>query len=137
MKYLLFFLFIFLSFTGCMNETELKALSKQNNSFSDSLNVPQTKKSEFAIVIHGGAGTILKENMTSEKEIAYHSKLEEAIRIGYNILNNGGNSLDAVQKTINVLEDSHLFNAIVYCIACQYKYVKYFTSKIMLVVLGG
>jgi len=111
MKYLLFFLFIFLSFTGCMNETELKALSKQNNSFSDSLNVPQTKNSEFAIVIHGGAGTILKENMTSEKEIAYHSKLEEAIRIGYNILNNGGNSLDAVQKTINVLEDSHLFNA--------------------------
>jgi beta-aspartyl-peptidase (threonine type) len=70
-----------------------------------------TEKPEFAIIIHGGAGTILKKNMTPEKEAAYKAKLEEAIRIGYNVLKNGGSSLDAVTKTINVMEDSPLFNA--------------------------
>ncbi len=72
---------------------------------------PTEAKAEFAIIIHGGAGYILKENMTSEKEAAYKAKLEEAIRVGYDILKNGGSSLDAVQKTINVMEDSPLFNA--------------------------
>ena len=66
---------------------------------------------EFAIAIHGGAGTILKKNMSPEKEAAYKEKLEEAIRVGYTILEKGGSSLDAVVKTINVLEDSPLFNA--------------------------
>ncbi len=70
-----------------------------------------TVKEEFAIVIHGGAGTILKKNMTTEKEQAYKAVLEEAIRTGYDILKNGGSSLDAVTKTINVMEDSPLFNA--------------------------
>ncbi|WP_369825392.1 isoaspartyl peptidase/L-asparaginase family protein [Formosa sp. Hel1_31_208] len=68
-------------------------------------------KAEFAIIIHGGAGTILKKNMTPEREAAYTAKLEEAITVGYEILKNGGSSLDAVQKTINVMEDSPLFNA--------------------------
>ena len=49
--------------------------------------------------------------MTPEQETLYTAKLEEAIRVGYDILKNGGSSLDAVQKTINVLEDSPLFNA--------------------------
>ena len=57
-------------------------------------------KAEFSIAIHGGAGTILKKNMTLEKEAAYKAKLEEAIRTGYTILKNGGSSIDAVQKTI-------------------------------------
>ncbi|GAL88905.1 isoaspartyl aminopeptidase [Jejuia pallidilutea] len=70
-----------------------------------------TEKIQFSIVIHGGAGTIKKENMTPEKEAAYKQKLEEAIRVGYTILKNGGTSLDAVEKTINVMEDSPLFNA--------------------------
>ncbi|MFI2741469.1 isoaspartyl peptidase/L-asparaginase family protein [Zhouia sp. PK063] len=65
----------------------------------------------FGIVIHGGAGTILKENMSAEMEAAYKAKLEEAIKTGYEILKNGGTSLDAVQKTINVMEDSPLFNS--------------------------
>ncbi len=66
---------------------------------------------EFAIIIHGGAGTILKKNMTPEKEAAYNAKLEEAIRVGYEILKNGGTSGDAVIKTIQVMEESPLFNA--------------------------
>ena len=49
--------------------------------------------------------------MTPEDEAAYKAKLEEAIRVGYEILKNGGSSLDAVEKTINVMEDSPLFNA--------------------------
>ena len=76
---------------------------------SENTTVPD--RAEFAIVIHGGAGTILKKNMTAEKESAYKAVLEKAIRTGYEILKAGGSSLDAVTKTINVMEDSPLFNA--------------------------
>ena len=73
----------------------------------------QSSESEknIAIVIHGGAGTILKENMTPELESAYLNKLEEAIKTGYDILNNGGSSQSAVEETIKIMEDSPLFNA--------------------------
>ena len=80
--------------------------------------VDQTKKIEssskeipFALVIHGGAGTIKKEYMTPEKEAAYTKKLQEALDTGYKILENGGTSIEAVQKTINIMENSPLFNA--------------------------
>lgn len=63
------------------------------------------------IAIHGGAGTILKSNMTPALEKEYHDKLEEAIMKGYSILKNNGTSLDAVEATIKVMEDSPLFNA--------------------------
>jgi beta-aspartyl-peptidase (threonine type) len=73
----------------------------------------QSTKSEnnIAIVIHGGAGTILKENMTTEVESAYLNKLEEAVQTGYEILKNGGSSQSAVDETIKIMEDSPLFNA--------------------------
>ena len=71
----------------------------------------ETKNVEFAIVIHGGAGTILKENMSDEMENAYIQKMEEAINTGYNILENNGSSMDAVEATIQILENSELFNA--------------------------
>ena len=73
----------------------------------------QLTKSEnnIAIVIHGGAGTILKENMTTEVESAYLNKLEEAVQTGYEILKNGGSSQSAVDETIKIMEDSPLFNA--------------------------
>lgn len=71
----------------------------------------QEPQTEVAIVIHGGAGTILKQNMTPELEQAYKKVLEEAVRTGYAILKNGGSSIEAVEKTINILEDSPLFNA--------------------------
>ncbi len=73
--------------------------------------VKQPQVNKFAIVIHGGAGTILKKNMTPEKEAAYKAKLTEAIKTGYAILKNGGSSLDAVEKTITIMENSPLFNA--------------------------
>jgi beta-aspartyl-peptidase (threonine type) len=65
----------------------------------------------FGIVIHGGAGTILKKNMSDSLEKAYKLKLEEAIRTGHEILKNGGTAMEAVTKTINIMEDSPLFNA--------------------------
>ena len=69
------------------------------------------EKANFSIIIHGGAGTILKKNMTPEMEDSYKETLEAAIKVGYTILKEGGTSLEAVTKTINVMEDSPLFNA--------------------------
>ena len=71
----------------------------------------QTDDIQFAIVIHGGAGTILKKNMSDEMENAYIKKMEEAINAGYNILEKNGSSIDAVEATIKILENSELFNA--------------------------
>ncbi|RNC87981.1 MAG: isoaspartyl peptidase/L-asparaginase [Winogradskyella sp.] len=91
---------------SCKNEASNEEIAEANNAIET-----PAEKPEFAIIIHGGAGTILKKNMTPEKEAAYKAKLEEAIRVGYDILKNGGSSIDAVEKTINVMEDSPLFNA--------------------------
>jgi len=69
------------------------------------------KAPAYAIVIHGGAGTILKKNMTDEKEAAYRQAMNTALDIGESILKEGGSSIDAVEKTIRFMEDSPLFNA--------------------------
>ena len=72
---------------------------------------PKKETPDFAIAIHGGAGTITRKNMTPEKESAYRSKLKEALNTGYVILETGGTSLNAVEATIQIMEDSDLFNA--------------------------
>ncbi|GAB4335526.1 MAG: isoaspartyl peptidase/L-asparaginase [Flammeovirgaceae bacterium] len=80
--------------------------------FSFQLNsIAQKKDSPIAIAIHGGAGTILKENMSFELEKEYHDKLSEALDSGYQVLKNGGASVEAVIAAIKILEDSPLFNA--------------------------
>lgn len=66
---------------------------------------------QVVLVIHGGAGTIKPENMTSELEAAYEQKLQEALNAGYAILENGGTSLEAITTAIQILEASPLFNA--------------------------
>lgn len=68
-------------------------------------------KKKFALVIHGGAGTILKKNLTQEQQKAYTNKLQEALNAGYKVLENGGTSTDAVIEAIKIMEDSPLFNA--------------------------
>ena len=65
----------------------------------------------FSIVIHGGAGTILKEDMTPELEKAYSKALEEALSAGYAVLEQGGEAANAVKAAIVILEDNLLFNA--------------------------
>lgn len=62
-------------------------------------------------MIHGGAGTILKSNMTTEKENAYKVKLTEALKAGYAEIQKGNTSIDAVAASIMIMEDSPLFNA--------------------------
>jgi beta-aspartyl-peptidase (threonine type) len=91
---------------------EQKITNSQDSSTTSSANSQDEKIADnFGIVIHGGAGTILRENMTPEKEAEYKAKLEEAIKTGHKILAEGGSSLDAVEATIRIMEDSPLFNA--------------------------
>ena len=66
---------------------------------------------EWALVIHGGAGTILKEKITDDKERAYLDALRSALAAGEDVLANGGSSVDAVEAVITLMEDSPLFNA--------------------------
>jgi len=68
-------------------------------------------QNNITLVIHGGAGTITRQNMTPEKEKAYREVLNQALQTGYAILKKGGTSLDAVEATVRVMEDSPLFNA--------------------------
>jgi len=65
----------------------------------------------FGIAIHGGAGTILKSDMTDEKEAMYREALAIAMDAGYDLLASGQSALEAVEAAIVVLEDHHLFNA--------------------------
>ena len=67
--------------------------------------------SKYTLVIHGGAGTILKEDMTPELEAAYLQGLEAALSAGYAVLEEGGVAVNAVKAAIVVLEDNLLFNA--------------------------
>ncbi len=66
---------------------------------------------KHGIVIHGGAGTILKSAMTPQKEKDYMDGIEEALIAGDKILSNGGTSLDAVEAAVKKMEDNPLFNA--------------------------
>ena len=63
------------------------------------------------IAIHGGAGIILKGDLSIEKEKLIREKLDEAISHGYEILKSSGSSTDAIVETIKILENSPLFNA--------------------------
>lgn len=65
----------------------------------------------YVLVIHGGAGTILRSQLTPEKENKYREGLERALVAGQRILEKGGKALDAVEAVVNVLEDDPLFNA--------------------------
>ena len=68
-------------------------------------------ENKIAIVIHGGAGIILKENISKTKEDSIINKLDEAISKGWEILKEGKSSEIAVIETIKILENSPLFNA--------------------------
>lgn len=80
-----------------------------NKSFAQ----PGTEKTgdKYVLVIHGGAGTILKSQMTPEKEKAYNDALDQALQTGNEILKKGGTALDAVEACVRLMEDNPLFNA--------------------------
>ena len=66
---------------------------------------------KYVMVIHGGAGTILKSQMSPEKEKAYKAALTLALETGYKKIKAGESSLNAVEAAVNIMEDSPLFNA--------------------------
>jgi beta-aspartyl-peptidase (threonine type) len=94
----LFSIFLFLIVFSCVSSTK-----------NDNFEAAKTPK--FAIAIHGGAGTILKSQMSDSLEKAYSEVLARAVQSGHNVLSKGGSALDAVEASINILEDSPLFNA--------------------------
>ncbi|HHF3067759.1 isoaspartyl peptidase/L-asparaginase [Vibrio sp. RM-44-3] len=65
----------------------------------------------FSIAIHGGAGTILREQMSNELQQSILADLEASVKAGHQILEEGGDALDAVVSAVKVLEDSPNFNA--------------------------
>lgn len=67
--------------------------------------------SRITLVIHGGAGTILKEDMTPELEQAYMEGLSAGLNGGYAVLEEGGSSINAVKAALVIMEDNLLFNA--------------------------
>lgn len=67
--------------------------------------------SDFTMAIHGGAGTILKEDMTPELEYAYFDGLQMALSVSYAVLEQGGTAINAVKAALVLLEDNVLFNA--------------------------
>ncbi|MEM5517672.1 isoaspartyl peptidase/L-asparaginase [Henriciella sp. AS95] len=66
---------------------------------------------EWRIVIHGGAGVILRENLSVEREAAYTAALETSLKAGGDVLASGGSAVDAVQAAVLTMEDDPLFNA--------------------------
>lgn len=78
---------------------------------SVSLNDSHAIKQEWSIVIHGGAGGIIRENVTPELDKEYRAGLQAALNTGKKILAGGGSALDAVEQTIRTMEDNPLFNA--------------------------
>ena len=98
---------LMLLFANCKPSTQEQSAQ---NTAAEPASAP-VQNPPIGIVIHGGAGTILKKNMTPEQEEAYQVKLKEAVTTGYEVLKNGGESLDAVIAAIQVMEESPLFNA--------------------------
>lgn len=71
----------------------------------------ETPEAPIAIAVHGGAGTITREDLSPEREAAIRATLQTALEHGHKVLQDGGSSLDAVTAAITVMEDSPLFNA--------------------------
>lgn len=104
-----FALLFLLLLSSCQKTDTLKSEESTDSELATAMT--DSGQRPLALVIHGGAGTIKKENMTPEMEAAYTEKLQEALDAGYKVLENGGNSVEAVKSAINIMEDSPLFNA--------------------------
>ncbi|WP_241657542.1 isoaspartyl peptidase/L-asparaginase family protein [Aurantiacibacter suaedae] len=66
---------------------------------------------EWTLVIHGGAGTILRPDLSPEREERTRAALARALADGSAILESGGGALDAVQAAVQALENDPAFNA--------------------------
>ena len=88
--------FCLVTLSGCVSHQALHSDLQQSN---------------VAIAIHGGAGTIIKANMTAETEAAYIEVLTQAIQAGHAQLLQGKDGIEAVTTAIMIMENSPLFNA--------------------------
>lgn len=86
------------------SSVELDALKTEHS-------IESNEKQPIAIVLHGGAGTIRKENMPDSLEQQYLHILDSAISLGYRMLEEGDDAINAVTTIIQIFEDSPLFNA--------------------------
>jgi beta-aspartyl-peptidase (threonine type) len=116
--YIYFFLVVSLIFSSCeqnqkQNNTTEKADQQQK---VQKTNKDEPEQQKFAIAIHGGAGNIQKRNIPDSLEKQYRSKLKEAITVGHKLLKNGGSAVEAVRASINVMENSPLFNSAKGCV---------------------
>jgi beta-aspartyl-peptidase (threonine type) len=91
-----------LTLFSCKTEKKTTSDHKYNSS---------EQKQEWAIVIHGGAGGMTRENTTPEIDKEYRASLSVAMSTGKKILAEGGSALNAVEQTIRIMEDNPLFNA--------------------------
>jgi beta-aspartyl-peptidase (threonine type) len=73
--------------------------------------VPTPPGASWSLAIHGGAGVIVRGNLTPAVESAYRKSLNDALLVGAAALKSGRSSLDAVEAVVRVLEDNPLFNA--------------------------
>jgi beta-aspartyl-peptidase (threonine type) len=62
------------------------------------------KESRHVLVIHGGAGTILREKSSPERQARYHAGMRAALQAGNAILSTGGEAMDAVVAAVGVME---------------------------------
>ncbi len=89
--------FIILLFNACSNQEHDQTTVKT--------------KPKYALVIHGGAGTVIKEYYPEERQQQYVSKLEEALQTGVDMLDKGASAVETVEQVLMIMENSPLFNA--------------------------
>lgn len=89
----------------------LLSFCKPTNTSVEKHQISSPKRPTWAIVIHGGAGSITRDKISPELDAEYRKALSEALETGKKVLSVGGSALDAVEKTIRVMEDNPLFNA--------------------------
>ena len=65
--------------------------------------------SNFGLIVHGGAGSF--SNLDENTLNSYKTGIDQALTAGYEVLENGGSSVDAVTAAVIILEDLPLFNA--------------------------
>ena len=91
-----------IAIAACATVLDVGAQSQQSS---------MVEAAKFQLVVHGGAGTIDRNDMTPERERQYRSGIENALRAGGEILRGGGASLDAVEAAVRVMENDPQFNA--------------------------
>lgn len=89
----------------CKSFKKLRKLKISGNFYNNNL------MKKITLAVHGGAGTILKSEMTARLEKEYRTGLRTALETGWEILQSGGNSIDAVEAAVVELENNELFNA--------------------------